>query len=186
MYYCVLPQETYVRMNKNYGILITSVALFFLVIQIYFFVTVIASKEEKRLEVTALKENEEIVALLKASNATPIARILDSLMSVNKTVGRNVYIQIRNRLDTIVDSTGESLRDKLDKISAISQQMIQDGYTVDEAAEYFETETKRILDDSTADQELVSAIIKYEKDVNRGWFPKSKTSKTASDTTDKF
>ena len=84
LYFCVLPKETYMRMNKNYGILITSVALFFLVIQIYFFATAIASKEEKRLEVTALKENEEIVALLKASIATPIARIQDSLMSVKK------------------------------------------------------------------------------------------------------
>jgi hypothetical protein len=115
--------------------------------------------------------------LVDPNDTTPIIGIIDDLMSVNKTVGRNVYTQLRNHLDTIVDSTGKSLRDKLNKISANSKKMIQDGYTVDEAAEYFETEMKRILDDSTTDGDLVSAISKYEKDFNREWFPSSANKK---------
>jgi len=109
--------------------------------------------------------------LADPNDTTPIIKIIDDLMVANKTVGRNVYLKLRNHLDTFVDSTGKSLRDKLDEISANSKQMIQDGSTVDEAAEYFETEMKRILDDSTADEELISAITKYEKDINRDWFP---------------
>ena len=109
--------------------------------------------------------------LADPNDTTPIIKIIDDLMVANKTVGRNVYLQLRNHLDTFVDSTGKSLRDKLDEISANSKQMIQDGSTVDEAAEYFENETRRILDDSTADEELISAITKYEKDINRDWFP---------------
>lgn len=140
----------------------------------------------KSLDKLASEVGDDAARLLKKladpNDVTPITRIIDDLMSVNKTVGRNVYTQLRNHLDTIVDGTGKSLRDKLDEISANSKQMIQDGSTVDEAAEYFETETKRILDDSTADEELVSAITKYEKDVNRDWFPASTTSRTAGDT----
>ena len=109
--------------------------------------------------------------LADPNDTTPIIKIIDDLMVANKTVGRNVYVQLRNHLDTIVDSSGKSLRDKLDEISTNSKKMIDDGKTVDEAAEYFETEMKRILDDSTADEELISAITKYEKDINRDWFP---------------
>ena len=138
----------------------------------------------KSVDKLASEVGDDAAKLLKKlvdpNDTTPIIGIIDDLMSVNKTVGRNVYTQLRNHLDTIVDSTGKSLRDKLDEISANSKKMIQDGSTVDEAAEYFETEIKRILDDSTADEELVSAISKYEKDVNRDWFPSSARPRTSS------
>ena len=140
----------------------------------------------KSLDKLASEVGDDAARLLKKlvdpNDTTPIIGIIDDLMSVNKTVGRNVYTQLRNHLDTIVDSTGKSLRDKLDEISANSKKMIQDGSTVDEAAEYFETEIKRILNDSTADEELVSAISKYEKDVNRDWFPSSANSRASTTT----
>jgi hypothetical protein len=120
--------------------------------------------------------------LTDPNDSTPIMTIIDDLMSVNKAVGRNVYTQLRNHLDTIVDSSGKSLKEKLDEIGSNSKQMIEDGSTVDVAAEYFDTEIKRILDDSTNDDELISAISKYEKDVNRDWFPSSRTSRTSDAT----
>ena len=140
----------------------------------------------KSVDVLSREVGADAARLLKKladpNDTTPIITIIDDLMSANKTVGRNVYTQLRNHLDTIVDGTGKSLRDKLDEISAKSKQMIQDGSTVDEAAEYFETETKRILDDSTDDEELISTITKYEKDINRDWFPATTSSRTAGDT----
>lgn len=140
------------------------------------------SIENKSLDELSSEVGSDAARLLKKmadpNDSTPLIRIIDDLMSANKTVGRNVYTSLRNKgFGTIVDSKGQSLRDKLDEISANSRQMIDDDSTVDEATEYFDTEIKRILDDSTKDEELISAITKFEKDVNRDWYPESTTEK---------
>ncbi len=199
------------RENKNNGILIISVALFFLVIQISLIAKIIASKGEKRLEVTALKENEEIVALLKGSSIqideksgailkklvdpnNPQLKLIDDIYKVDPKVGKLLYSQFRNG----VKEQSPRFIESLDMITNETEKLINGGET-DEAQEYFNGEIRRITESiPNLEDDFVDNLIKLEIKAN-DWLaekityikPKTKVggnTKTIveSDTTDKF
>lgn len=141
----------------------------------------------KSVDELALEVGEEAAKLLKKladpNDTTPLTRLMNDLFKANKPVARNVYSQLRKAFDSFPDSQGITLNAKLDDISTMAEEMITNGSSVDEAAEYFDTEVRRLVNDSTTDDDLIETIIKFERDSNRAWYPSSRTSSSTGGAT---